>query len=139
MLDSKLVRTAREAPVIVAACEAAPAENRKCLEEAGCKVLVCAGASHAERLNSLLDELGRRRMTNVLVEGGAKLLGSLLDAGQIDEVHAFIAPKLIGGHAAPGAIGGAGLSWMADAWRLTSPTIRQRGHDIHVHGRISRP
>ncbi len=138
-LDSKLVRTASEAPVIVAASEAAPAENRKRLEEAGCEVLVCAGESHAERLGWLLDELGRRRMTNVLVEGGAKLLGSLLDAGQIDEVHAFIAPKLIGGQAAPGAIGGAGLAWMADAWRLTSPTIRQCGHDIHVHGRISRP
>ena len=62
-------------------------------------MLVCPGESHAERLAWLLDELGRRQMTNVLVEGGGQLLGSLLDAGQIDEVHAFIAPKLIGGTA----------------------------------------
>ena len=44
-------------------------------------------------------------MTNVLVEGGAGLLGSLFDAGFVDEVHAFVAPKIVGG-AGPSAVGG---------------------------------
>jgi len=102
--ESQLVRTARETPVLVAAGEQAPPARRQRLREAGCEVLVCEGATHAARLDALLDELGRRRLTNVLVEGGGRLLGSLLDARQIDEVHVFIAAKLVGGSSAPGPV-----------------------------------
>ncbi len=48
-------------------------------------------------------------MTNVLVEGGSRLLGTLFDIGAVDEVHVFIAPKIAGGAAAPGPIGGPGI------------------------------
>ncbi len=136
--DSQLVRTVGDAGLIVAAGEQSPAASRQRLAEAGCEVLVCPGASHAQRLEWLLDELGRRRMTNVLVEGGARLLGGLFDAGQIDEVHAFVAPKLIGGSSAPGAIGGAGVDLMAKALSLSSPHIEQCGTDVYVHGRVAR-
>ena len=71
--------------------------DRLRLRDAGCEVFVCDGETHAARLDALLAELGRRRLTNVLVEGGGRLLGSLLDARAIDEVHVFIAPKLVGG------------------------------------------
>ena len=124
--SSQLAQTAREVPVIVAASEQAPAARRERLAAAGCEVLVCPGSSHAERLQWLLDELGRRRMTNVLVEGGSQLLGSLFDAGQIDEVHVFIAPKLIGGRKLLSPIGGQGIVAMSQAAR-TSP--RQSSSD----------
>ena len=133
---SQLARTAREAPVIIAVSEQAPANERRQLTAAGCEVLVCPGSSHAQRLDWLLAELGRRRMTNILVEGGSHLLGSLVDAGQIDEVHVFIAPKLIGGQDAPGAIGGTGLDLMKSALALASPQFEQCGNDAYVHGRI---
>ena len=90
---------------------------------------------HAARLDALLDALGRRQMTNVLVEGGGRLLGSLLDARQIDEVHVFIAPKLIGGAAASSPIAGAGIAAMAAALPLTPPEIRQIGTDLYVRAR----
>ena len=48
--------------------------------------------------------------TNVLVEGGAKLLGECFDGRHVDEVHVFIAPKIVGGDAAPAPVGGVGLS-----------------------------
>ncbi len=101
-------------------------------------MLVCPGDSRDERLGWLLDELGRRQMTNVLVEGGSQLLGSLFDAGQIDEVQVFIAPKLIGGATAPAAIAGVGLAAMADALELASPRIEPSGSDIYIHGRLAR-
>ena len=44
--------------------------------------------------------MGRRHWTNVLVEGGSAVLGSFFDAGAIDEVHVFVAPRLIGGSSA---------------------------------------
>lgn len=135
---SQLVATAREVPVIVATTPQASEENRQRLSDAGCDVLVCEGASPAEQLDWLLAELGRRRMTNLLVEGGSQVLGSLFDLGQIDEVHTFIAPRLIGGHDAPSPIAGLGLDRMADALALDAPTIEQCGSDVYVHGRVAR-
>ena len=83
--------------MLVAVGEEASKADARGLQEAGCEVLVCTGATQAARLENLLDTLGKRRMTNVLVEGGSRLVGSLFDAGVIDEVHVFIAPKLAGG------------------------------------------
>jgi diaminohydroxyphosphoribosylaminopyrimidine deaminase/5-amino-6-(5-phosphoribosylamino)uracil reductase len=135
---SQLVRTARQVPVLVAAGRAAlPADHRR-LTEAGCEVLICEGDSHADRLARLLEELGRRRMTNVLVEGGGQLLGGLLDNGQIDEVHVFIAPKLVGGETARSPIEGEGFAAMNDALALESPRWSQLGCDLYLSGRIAR-
>jgi len=98
-LESRLVKTARDVPVLVAVAGNAPIDAVQHLSDAGVQILVCDGATHAERLGSLLDELGRRRMTNVLVEAGSRLLNTLFDIYAIDEVHAFTAPKDAGGDA----------------------------------------
>jgi diaminohydroxyphosphoribosylaminopyrimidine deaminase / 5-amino-6-(5-phosphoribosylamino)uracil reductase len=134
----QLVRTAREVPLIVAVAENAPQANRDALSNVGCEVLVCPGTVHLQRLHWLLDELGRRKMTNVLVEGGSRLLGELFDAGEIDEIHAFIAPKIAGGENAPTPIGGTGIGLMAEACQLDSPTIEVCGTDVYIRGRIAR-
>jgi diaminohydroxyphosphoribosylaminopyrimidine deaminase/5-amino-6-(5-phosphoribosylamino)uracil reductase len=136
--ESKLVTTARDVPVLVAAGSEATEADRRRLAEAGCEVIVCEGDDHAARLDALLVELGRRRLTNVLVEGGGRLLGSLFDAGQVDEVHAFIAPKLVGGAEAPTAIAGVGLAEMTQAVMLDEPVISQVGSDVYVSGRVHR-
>jgi diaminohydroxyphosphoribosylaminopyrimidine deaminase/5-amino-6-(5-phosphoribosylamino)uracil reductase len=91
-----------------------------------------------ERLRQLFTKLGDQQFTNVLVEGGATLLGSLFDLELVDEVHAFIAPKLIGGAGAPSALTGTGLSHMDQASGLDSPSIELLGPDIYVHGRVRR-
>jgi diaminohydroxyphosphoribosylaminopyrimidine deaminase/5-amino-6-(5-phosphoribosylamino)uracil reductase len=135
-LESQLVRTARDAPVLVAAgTESNPADRQR-LSEAGCEVYICEGATPSARLAALLGELGRRRMTNVLVEGGSQLLGSLWDADAIDEVHVFIAPKLIGGSQAPSPIGGEGLARIADALPLINPKTQFVGEDFYIHARV---
>ena len=136
--QSQLVRTAREVPVLVAAGPNAPLADRERLAEAGCEVFVCEADSHAGRLRRLLEELGRRRLTNVLVEGGGQLLGGLLDGRQIDEVHVFIAPKLIGGESARSPIEGGGITEMSDALRLESSEWKQLGNDLYLTGRIAR-
>jgi diaminohydroxyphosphoribosylaminopyrimidine deaminase/5-amino-6-(5-phosphoribosylamino)uracil reductase len=136
--DSALVRTARETPVLVAVGSASSAANRLRLSTAGCEVLVCPGDSPAARLDVLLAELGRRRLTNVLVEGGGRLLGSLLDARQIDEIHVFVAPKLFGGATARTAIAGGGIAAVAEALQLESSEVRQVGGDTYIHARVLR-
>jgi len=125
--------------VLVAAGSQAPEGDRRRLEAAGCEVFVCPQDTPGERLDALLAELGRRRLTNVLVEGGGQVTGSLLDAGQIDEVHVFIAARLLGGAAAPGPIGGRGLAEVSSALVLEDHDIRQVGSDVYVSGRVRRP
>jgi diaminohydroxyphosphoribosylaminopyrimidine deaminase/5-amino-6-(5-phosphoribosylamino)uracil reductase len=135
---SQLVRTAREVPLMVAVGGDVPERESKRLQLSGCEVLVCEGETHATRLASLLDELGRRRLTNVLVEGGSRILGTLLDSGEIDEVHTFIAPRLVGGAATAGPTAGEGVAQMSDAVLLESPDVQQIDDDIYVHGRVAR-
>ena len=135
-LESQLVQTARATPVLLAVGPEASEPRRQQLTAAGCEVFVSNAPTHAARLAALLDELGRRRMTNVLVEGGAQLLGSLLDAQAINEVHVFIAPKLIGGATAPSPIAGQGIARLSEALSLDTPEIRQVGADVYVHGRV---
>jgi diaminohydroxyphosphoribosylaminopyrimidine deaminase/5-amino-6-(5-phosphoribosylamino)uracil reductase len=137
-LDSQLVRTAREVPVLIAASVEATTADCIRLEKAGCEVHVCAGATPQARLEHLFDELGKRRMTNVLVEGGSRLLGSLFDARLIDEVHVFIAPKLAGGEAAPGPIAGEGADPIAAAMALDDVVVQPIDGDIYLRGRIKR-
>jgi diaminohydroxyphosphoribosylaminopyrimidine deaminase/5-amino-6-(5-phosphoribosylamino)uracil reductase len=134
---SQLVRTARDFPTLLATGPGAPEAERQRLVAAGCEVLCLAGIGRKERLLQLLDELGRRQMTNILVEGGSELLGSLFDARQIDEVHVFIAPKLIGGKKAATALAGSGLERMAGAIHLANPQIRTDAGDVYISGRLN--
>ena len=136
--QNQLVRTAREVPVLVAVGPEVSESERQRLAESGCEVFVCQAENYAERLDELLREFGRRRLTNVLVEGGGRLLGSLLDARRIDEVHVFLAPKLVGGAGARTPIAGQGIEEISQAIPLDSPEIEQVGPDIHVHGRLLR-
>jgi diaminohydroxyphosphoribosylaminopyrimidine deaminase/5-amino-6-(5-phosphoribosylamino)uracil reductase len=137
-LASRLVQTAVDVPVLVAVGENASQDACNRLSAAGMEIFRCPGVSHADRLGALLDEMGRRRMTNVLVEGGSRLLGTLFDRNVVDEVHVFIAPKLAGGDGALSPVGGAGIERMADALKLSDITIEELEGDVYVHGRIAK-
>ena len=132
--ESQLVRTLDQAPVLVVTGPDAPEPSVSALTAAGCEVLVTPETDHSARLRWLLAELGRRQMTNVMVEGGATLLGALFDADLVDEVHAFIAPKIIGGATAATAVAGHGLAEVARALVLDRPVREDSGGDLYWHG-----
>lgn len=123
----RLVQTAGEAPLVVVTAE-------KDLAQSGVECLRLPAAEGRPAIPALLDELGRRRMTNILVEGGSEVLGSFLDAGAIDEVYVFIAPKLIGGSGAKAPVAGAGASSIADALKLSRWEIERIEEDVLIHG-----
>jgi len=80
-------------------------------------------------LPETMAELGRRDVVNLLVEGGGMVLGSLFDSGLVDKVYAFIAPKIIGGEAAPAPVGGTGAPTMAQSCQLERTRWEQVGED----------
>jgi len=135
-MNCQLVRTARDVPVLVATGPDAAERNMLRLQQTGCEVLPFAAATRYERMLQLLDELGRRRMTNLLVEGGSQVFGCLLDANQVDEVHVFISPKLIGGERAPSPVAGAGLDRVPELPQVGQRVVDQLGDDIYIRGRL---
>src|SRR5437763_5127402 len=95
-LDSALVNSIDEAPLIVICAPEAASARRDGLERAGAEVIVAPGRTHRARLEAALAELGRHQIQDLLVEGGPTLAGALFDAGEIDEVRLFVAPLLVG-------------------------------------------
>ena len=139
-LDMQLVRTAKDIPVLVAALETAPTESVDALTAAGVEVLrlpPVAGSDHVD-LGELLRELGRRSMTNVLVEGGGGLLGGLFDQQLVDEAHVFIAPKFCGGADAVSPIGGLGVELIPQQSELDPCAITQVEQDVYIRGHLRR-
>jgi diaminohydroxyphosphoribosylaminopyrimidine deaminase / 5-amino-6-(5-phosphoribosylamino)uracil reductase len=104
-LDSQLLRTLDQAPVLVVTAPGAPGERLDALKSSGAETIV------ATDVKSALRELGRREVTSLFLEGGRTLAASFLAADQIDEARTFIAPVLIGGQPNPasragGTVGG---------------------------------
>ena len=87
--------------------------------------------------SNLLAELGRRRFTNVLVEGGAGLHGSFLDANAVDEVWAFVAPVILGG-SGPSPVGGRGFATLAESLRFAEVQVERCGPDVWLRRRVDR-
>ena len=133
--SGKLASSARKTPVLVVVGPTAPPDRLRALEEAGCEVWT--GSDHKEKgLQGLVLELGRRQLTNLLVEGGPTVLGSFFDAGLVDEAWVFLAPAIIGGAAAPSAVGGRGTPSLQNLHRLAVEEIEQIGPDLLVRGLV---
>lgn len=136
-VNSRLARTAHDARVLAVVTSEAPNERIAALREANVEVMVVDGTHTGQpNLREVLSELGNRRMTNVLIEAGGKLVGSFFDHRLVNEVHAFVAPCLAGGHRAPSPIGGTGVDAMEDALRLIDPEIQLLDGDVYVRGVI---
>ncbi len=138
--ELRLIATLAVAPVLVCLADDQTAGTVKRLGSLGAEVLQLPRTRHGQLcMHSLLQELGRRNMTNVLVEAGAGVLGAFFDAQLMDEVHAFIAPKLIGGAGALSPIGGTGLKTVPVLPDLETVHVLRFGDDILIRGRICRP
>jgi diaminohydroxyphosphoribosylaminopyrimidine deaminase/5-amino-6-(5-phosphoribosylamino)uracil reductase len=104
-LESQLLQTLDQAPVLVVTASNAPADNISTLETAGAEIIV------APNIDSALQELGRHEITSLFLEGGQTLASAFLSSAQIDESRTFIAPMLLGRQPNPapragGTVGG---------------------------------
>ncbi|MEQ1902728.1 MAG: bifunctional diaminohydroxyphosphoribosylaminopyrimidine deaminase/5-amino-6-(5-phosphoribosylamino)uracil reductase RibD [Pirellulaceae bacterium] len=116
--NSQLAKTAGDIPTIVAVGPDADTLRVKALQDVGVEIWRSEVGDKGMMIRQLMLELGRRQMTNVLVEGGGKLLGVFLAEGLIDETHVYVASKLLGGESAPTPIEGSGIAKLADTLQL---------------------
>jgi diaminohydroxyphosphoribosylaminopyrimidine deaminase/5-amino-6-(5-phosphoribosylamino)uracil reductase len=136
-LDSKLVQSTQEAPLIVICGRAAPRTATEGLEAAGAEVIVVTGQNEGARVAAALDELGSRGIQSVLLEGGPHLTGAFLDAGEIDVAATFVAPMLAGGRNAKPPVEGEGVERIAAARRALSTEVEQIGDDVLISARFT--
>ncbi len=124
--------------VLVYTGEKAEEERIAALRERGAEVIPVAAARGLVSISAALDDLGRRGINLLLVEGGSEVLGSFFDGGFIDQVMVFISPKLVGGRAAKSPLGGEGLARMLDAPILRELHNYRVEGDIVVEGKLGR-
>lgn len=133
-VDGALASSAGELPVHLMVAEWAPADRVAALRARGVEVHV-AGRTSVDPATALR-LLAARDVQSVFVEGGAVLADALVRADLVDVVRWFVAPMLIGGADAPGALGGEGAARLADAPRMTDVAVERVGEDVLIAGRL---
>jgi diaminohydroxyphosphoribosylaminopyrimidine deaminase/5-amino-6-(5-phosphoribosylamino)uracil reductase len=132
---SKLIRTAKKTPVIILAWQGAVQTNEQIvqrLEQAGAEILAYPDTQGRSNLYFLLDELSNRGITQLLVEGGPRVIASFLRENLADEFCIYIAPKILGSQ------GGAGMSpsieELVKSFGLDYVDIKRFGDDVRITG-----
>ena len=133
--DARIFNAESEAGVIVAVTPAAPSENIDALEKAGAEVITVPDAHSKVCFKHLMEILGKREITSILIEGGSEINAAALATGVVDKIMCFIAPKLIGGQNAPGPIGGVGIRSLTEAVNLQRVSVTPIAeHDFLIEG-----
>ncbi|MCD8020073.1 MAG: bifunctional diaminohydroxyphosphoribosylaminopyrimidine deaminase/5-amino-6-(5-phosphoribosylamino)uracil reductase RibD [Clostridiales bacterium] len=157
-LDAKLVRTAGQQPLIVACLPEADEHKAKQLIEQNVTVLRipregAASGDHGQKtfagdqgygmtnvndyvsretldLSLLMEELGRRKIDGILLEGGGTLNESALRAGIVSKVYCYIAPKIFGGAGAKTPVEGCGVGLAKDGWMFAMTGMQRIESDL---------
>ena len=135
-LDSQLVASLDEAPLIVVCSRAASRTTVAALETAGVDVIVASGPNEPARCAAALDELGARGIQSVMLEGGPHLAGTFFDVDEIDEMRLFIAPVVAGGGGALPVLGGQGVESIGEARRALHVEHEEIDGDLLVCARL---
>lgn len=132
--ESQLVRTAGDFKTLVFVTRDAPAEKVEQLKKQGIEVVTVGSRRGRVDVGEALRRLGSRSpaILSLLLEGGPALAASFIEAGMIDKVMTFIAPKLIGGEAAKTPVEGHGFHAVGDAMQLYRMSHERVGDDVLI-------
>ncbi len=137
-MDSRVVNEESCAPLILATTSRIQPQKEKLLIDRGVQIIKADGAGGYVDLPLLMDELYKMELDSILLEGGGTLNASALEAGIVDKVMMFIAPKIIGGASAVTPVEGKGRALMEDAIKLKGIGVMRFGEDIMIEGYVSR-
>ncbi len=124
------------APTLIFHGDKAPRTRHKKLARNGVELFEVARGPEGLALDAILAELGRRNVVRLLVEGGGRLHGALLDQGIADAAAIFVAPLILGDGEGMSLAMGHARSRIEEARRLKSPRIRRFGEDVLVEGEL---
>jgi diaminohydroxyphosphoribosylaminopyrimidine deaminase/5-amino-6-(5-phosphoribosylamino)uracil reductase len=137
--ESHRLFTDGDAPTLVVTSDRAPDPRRRAWTASGAEVLVVGDPGEDRvRLDRLFEELGKRDVQHVLLEGGPTLAWECVRQGIVDKVVLFLAPKLLGGAGAPGVLMGSGSPTVDQALDLDVAEVESVGPDLKVTAYVHR-
>ena len=130
---SRLVKTAKEVPLLILCGEGADAEKAERLAHAGAEVIPSAlNEAGSISIEQALPVLGKRGIDGILVEGGGKVNAAFVKAGKVNRVYSFLGAEIFGGSGRYTPVSGAGIDEVADALQLSDPMVRIFGNDVLI-------
>ncbi len=137
-LKAKSVQTNNGQKTIIATTSMASSKKIDLLKKMGVTVLKTRKKNSKVDINDLMIKLGKMEISNLMIEGGAEVNASALQAGTVDKVIFFIAPIIIGGAKATSSIMGSGIKFLKDAIPIKETRVKKLGPDLMVEGYINR-
>lgn len=134
---AKVVETARDIPTIIAICSGDPEKIQR-LTNVGCRVWEMPEEKGHVSLEAVLRELRKHEIDSVLIEGGGVLNEAMVKSGYVNYVHAFVAPKIVGGESAKTPVEGEGIGKLSSALMLERMKIKKIGEDALLEGKVKK-
>lgn len=134
-LDSKLATSTDQAPVILVTSPFHDQQHAAKLAALGVEVWVGESQDPDQRLHEFLREFASRGNTNLMVEGGGTLMGSLTKMNLVDEAHVFVGPKMLGGKNSITPVEGEDPTLMAASKLFSLRSVRRIDDDVYMQYR----
>lgn len=135
---ARLLTQPSEAPTWIIHGPTASSRRRDTLAATGAELVeVPLSGAHLDP-RAALEQLGRRDIVRLLVEGGAQVHGALLREGLVQAGAVFVAPRILGDPAAPPLADAGPLDRIGDGWWIVSPRVRQLGDDVLFEGELAK-
>lgn len=119
---------------LIAVTKKAPLQKIKHFQRRGIHVIVCPERQGCVDLKWLFEELGRREITSILIEGGARVIGSALRDHLVDKMYVYIAPKIIGDQDALSSVAGIPTVDVNKSIFLRDMTFQRIDQDVLITG-----
>lgn len=133
---AKIFSRTTTSDIFIATTRRAPQRKVAQFRLKGINVLVDPGRNAWVDLRWLMRELGRREIANILLEGGAQIIGSALKNQLVDKMQIWISPKIVGDQNARSSVTGRKVRSMAEALSLKRISIELFGSDIRIEGYV---
>ncbi|MBC7292666.1 MAG: RibD family protein [Thermoleophilia bacterium] len=135
--QATLVQSVKEGPVLVVCGDRVPKQRRAEVQTWGVEVAAVEGEEGRPAPRAVAALLAQRGVQHVLLEGGPTLAGAWWEAGLIDQVMAFVSPRLVGGRECRAPLWGSGRQTMGEAWDLRETEVKQCGRDVLITGYLT--
>jgi len=138
-LESRVVKTVKEDVLVL--CSFAEEKKKRKLEERGVRVEQVPLGSPGGRpgMPEIVESLGKKEITSLLIEGGAMVNWAALDSGIVDKVFLYYAPKILAGTGSVPFAAGPGFRHLSEAAHVRSFMLHRFGEDFAVEGYLRDP
>jgi len=136
-MNSKILGTLKQRKIIIGVTEEADEAKIRYLEEIGVSIIKTPSKDGRVDLNFLMTKIGEAGIDSILLEGGSTLNFSCLQEKIVDKVKCFIAPIILGGEKSKTSVGGSGIKFLNEAFKISNIKLKNIGQDILIEGDLS--